>query len=193
MSMTARIDNAQIARMKAAIENTGRNLRKELAIACNQTANKSKSIIAKQIGSELATAQKNIRKDIRNGKKASPLDISASVEVRKESRIPLRDFGARQTKTGVSYRVSKTSGRRSVPGAFQGPRPGLMNAKWRGRVFKRLGKSRLPIAQLMGPSAWGVFVVGKKIGPSAQQTEAELKKNIDKRIRFLLLKQSGAI
>ncbi len=58
--MTVTIDPRQIAAMKAAIEGTGRRLRSELAIACNQTANKSKSLIAKEIGKELATPQKNI-------------------------------------------------------------------------------------------------------------------------------------
>ena len=68
-----------------------------------------------------------------------------------------------------------------------------MKASWRGNAFIRVGKTRLPIRKLLGPSPWGVFVVGKKIGPSAQQIEAELKKQIDRRIRFILLKQSGAI
>lgn len=191
--MKVTIDPRQIAAMKAAIENTGRKLRKELAIATNQTARKGKSIIAKEIGKELATAQKNIRTVIRLSKKASPTDATATVEVRKESRISLKEFGARQTKKGVSYKVSKTKGRKTVLGAFQGPKPGMINVRTKGNVFKRVGKSRLPIVKLMGPSAWGVFVVGKKQGPSTQEIEAELKKNIDRRIRFIKLKASGAI
>jgi hypothetical protein len=188
--MIVKIDSAQITRMKAAIEGTARKLRTELAIAVNQTAAKGKRIIAKEIGNELATAQKNIAKEISTGRKANAVDITSTVEVKKTSRIPLREFGARQTKKGVSFRVSKSKGRKTVAGAFQVPRPGLMNAKWRGRVFKRLGKSRLPITQLMGPSAWGVFVVGKKIGPSSEQVEAELKKNIDRRIKFIMFEFS---
>lgn len=191
--ITITIDPRQIAAMKSAIENTGRKLRKELAIACNQTANKGKSIIAREIGKELATAQKNIRTVIRLSKKASPTDATATVEVRKESRISLKEFGARQTKKGVSYKVSKTKGRKTVLGAFQGPKPGMINVRTKGNVFKRVGKSRLPIVKLMGPSAWGVFVVGKKQGPSTQEIEAELKKNIDRRIRFIKLKASGEI
>lgn len=191
--ITVTIDPRQIAAMKAVIENTGRKLRKELSIACNQTANKSRSIIAREIGKELATAQKNIRTVIRLSKKASPTDATSTVEVRKESRISLKEFGARQTKKGVSYKVSKTKGRKTVLGAFQGPKPGMINVRTKGNVFKRVGKSRLPIVKLMGPSAWGVFVVGKKQGPSTQEIEAELKKNIDRRIRFIKLKASGEI
>lgn len=191
--MIVTIDNASIQRVKQAIEGTGRKLRGELSVAVNKTAGKAKSIIAKQIGSELATPQKNIRTVIRQGKRANEFEISTSVEVRKEQRISLREFGARQTRKGTSYRVSKSRGRSFIAGAFQGPKPGLMKASWRGHVFKRVGKARLPIVKLMGPSAWGVFVVGKRIGPSTQQTQTELLKQINERIRFLGLKKSGTI
>lgn len=191
--MIVTIGNSQIARMKASIENTGKQLRKELAIAVNATAAKSKSIIAKQIGKELAVAQKDIKTTISQSRRAGELDISATVEVKKEKRLGLNKFGARQTKKGVSYKVSKSKGRSFIQGAFQGPKPGLMKASWKGNVFKRVGKSRKPIVKLKGPSTWGVFVVGKKIGPSTAETEQELKKQVDRRIRFLLLKQAGTI
>lgn len=191
--MIITIDNSQIARLKKAIVDTGRDLRKEIRIAVNSTAKKSKSIISKQIRKELATSAKAVNKTITISKKAEFLDLSATVEVKKTKRIPLREFGARQKKKGVSYRVSKTKGRKTILGAFQGPKPGMIKASWRGRVFKRVGKARLPIVQLYGPSSWGVFVVGDKIGPSAKAAEAELKKQIDRRIRFINLKKSGAI
>lgn len=191
--MRISIDPSQIARMKKAIDDTGRSLRKELSVACNATASKGKSIIAKQIAKELATPQKNIRATISQSKKAKDSDISATLEVRKDRRISLKEFGARQTKTGVSYKISKSRGRKSIPGAFQGPRPGRINVKTKGNVFKRVGKARLPIVKLYGPSTWGVFIVGKKQGPSVDEIEAELKKQIDRRIRFIGLKASGAI
>lgn len=191
--MIVKIDDNQIRQMKAAIENTGRKLRRELKTAVNATASRCKSIVAKQIGSELAVPQKVIKGTIKQTRKPNEVDISAVIEVLKGDRIPLREFGARQTKKGVSYRVSKTRGRKLAEGAFQGPRPGLMKSSWRGRAFKRVGKSRLPITQLYGPSPWGVFVVGDKIGPTVEQTQAELKKQVDRRIRFLQLKQAGTI
>jgi len=191
--MIVTIDNAQIARMKAAIENTGKQLRKELAVAVNATAAKSKSIIAKQIGKELAVAQKDIKTTISQSRRAGELDISATVEVKKEKRLGLNKFGARQTKTGVSARISKSKGRSVIPGGFMGPKPGVTAVKLRGNAFKRVGKARKPIVKLKGPSTWGVFVVGQKIGPSTAETEQELKKQVDRRIRFLLLKQAGTI
>lgn len=184
--ITVTIDPRQIAAMKAAIENTGRRLRKELAIACNQTANKGKSLIAKQISKELAIPQKTIKLAITTGRKANEVNIKTSVDVKKDGRINLGYFGGRQTKKGVSYKVSKSKGRSVIQGAF-------VIKKYDGKVYKRNGKARFPLQGMYGPSPWGVFVVGKKIEPSTQEIEAELKKNIDRRIRFIKLKASGEI
>jgi hypothetical protein len=38
-----------------------------------------------------------------------------------------------------------------------------------------------------------VMTVGKKTGPSKQEMQAELDKQIARRVRFLTLKKSGAI
>lgn len=187
------VNQASLNGLKLAIKNTKTTLKRELKIAVNATAKKAKSIINKQIRTELAVTAKVIDPTIKIKADATEVQLSAKVTVRKTSRIPLRDFGARQTRAGVSFKVSKTQGRKTVAGAFQGPRPGVMKASWRGRVFKRLGKTRLPIAQLMGPSPWGVMTAGNQLGPSEQQLEAELHKQVQRRIRFITLKKTGAI
>ena len=84
------------------------------------------------------------------------------VTLSKSKRVSLREFGARQTAKGVSYRIAKTGRRGFAAGAFQGPRPGLMFTKYKGTVFKRKGKSRLPIMKIWGPSPWGAFTGGNK-------------------------------
>ena len=185
--MRISIAASDIARLKKAIEDTGRSLRKELVIATNYTAGESKKIIAKQIYQEINATQANIKKVIEITRRAKEGDISATVEVNKDKRLNLSAFAARQTKKGVSYKVSRgTKGKTKVGNAFIVP-------KYGGRVYVRQGTTRRPIRQLRGPSFWGVFVVGKKQGPSVKETEAELKKQIDRRIRFIELKASGAI
>lgn len=191
--IVTKVEPSHITRMKEAIADTGRQLRKELAIAANAAARKGKSVVNKQIRTELVIKAKDLRPTIRMGRKANTDDITTSVSVSKTQRISLREFGARQTRKGVSYRVSKSSGRRTATGAFQGPSPKVRLVRWRGHVFTRLKKTRLPIAKLYGPSAWGVFVVGKKIDPSTEQIQAELVKQVERRIRFILLKKSGEI
>jgi len=169
------------------------NIKRELATAINATAKKAKSEVSKQVRNELAVTKKVIDTQIKLGGRASAGSLGSSVTLRKSSRIPLRDFAARQNSKGVSYKVSKSKGRNTVSGAFQGPKPGVMKASWRGRVFKRVGEKRLPIVQLYGPSPWGVFVKRKQVGPTGKAIRAELEKQIDRRIRFLLLKASGKI
>lgn len=172
-----------------------KKIKRQLIIAVNATSRKTKGTIAKQIATELATAQKNIKKTSTIRKKAGKADRipTAIITQKQTSRIPLRDFRARQTKAGVTYKVSKKKGRKVAPGAFQGPTPKRMKASWRGRVFKRVGQSRLPIVQLMGPSPWGVFQKQKLKRPTVKVSRIELANQIRKRIRYLRLKQAGEI
>jgi hypothetical protein len=166
-----------------------------MAIAVNATSKKTVAIWAKEVSKEVATAQKNIKSTIKVSKKASAGESkspTAVVTQKKTGRIPLRDFGARQNKSGTSYKIGR--GKRGfVAGAFQGPKPGVMKASWRGRVFKRVGAGRLPIIQLFGPSPWGVSIKNDLKKPTVKATRIELIKQIERRIRFLKLKQSGAI
>lgn len=191
--MRVTVSEPKLAALKAALKNTQRNLQKELAVAVNATSRKSKSIINKEIRQELATTASAVSKTIAIRRTAKPGFPSAFVEVKKTARISLRDFGARQTKKGVTYRISKTQGRKTAPGAFQGPKPGAMKASWHGHVFKRVGKPRLPIVKLFGASPFGVFTKGKRSGPSAAETQKELEKQIDRRVRFVILEAQGKL
>lgn len=187
------IPRDQIKRLEQAIAGTKKKLPKELAIAVNATAKKTKGAISKEIRNELATKKTAVDKTLKIKTKATASSLSSTVRVEETRRIPLRDFGARQTKRGVSYKISKTTGRKTVLGAFQGPKPGVMKASWKGNVFKRAGKARLPIVKLMGVSPWGVFVKKGLTQPSIAEATAELKKQIERRIRFINLKKSGDI
>ena len=184
--MRVTIDPRQIAGLKAAIENTGRSLRKELLIAVRSTAKKSEALIAKRLSKDLNLKQKVVKRAVRISATPSIMDLSATVEVRKDKRFNLTSFGAKENKQGVAYQTLKGGARKTAKGAFQIDR-------WGGRTFKRVGKQRGPLRNLRGPSPWGRFVVGGLMGPSAEETEAELKKQIDRRIRFIRLKSSGDI
>ena len=186
ISVGIRIDEPRLRRFKAAIEGTTRQLRKELRIAVDTTAKRGLSISAKEIAKELKMPQKDIKAALKVVR-GSADDLTATIELRKDSRINLRSFGARQTKKGISYRISRSGKDKGfVPSAFQ-------IHKFGKRVFKRLFKARKPIIQLFGPSPWGVFLKGKKIQPARDAVEVELKKQVDKRIRFITLKKTGVI
>ena len=190
-----KIKNDMMQKLSEAVELSGRNLQRELTAAVNATAKKVSLDISRSVGKELAAPAAVIKKQM-NTKKASPKSTTGTeskVTLSKSKRIPLRDFGARQTRSGVSYKTSKTRGRKTAPGAFQGPKPGLIKASWRGRVFRRAGKAKLPIQQLFGPSPWGVFVKNNMLTPATAETQAELAKQIERRIKFNILKAIGEI
>lgn len=183
--LTMRVRDRGVQKLLQSVNGDVRKLRRELATAVRATSRNTKSLMAKAITQEVRVAQKVVKQNISDKIKPSAQNPSAEVGIKPTKRIPLRDFGARQGKKGVSYRVSKTGKRGFVAGAFQGQKPGVMKASWRGRVFKRVGKSRLPIVQLFGPSPWGTFVKNDKKPEVNSDTQAYLIKQIDRRIRAI--------
>lgn len=166
-----------------ALDNVVKNLPKELRIVSWKVANKTKALIAKSVTRELAVAQKVVRSQMAQVRKEP---TGAMVTLKKTRRIPLKKFGARQTKKGVSYRISKTEGRKKIASAF-------IVTKLGGHVFKRVGKQRLPIQKLFGPSPWGVFAINERQRHVTPQVEAEMRKQLTERLRFKTLKKNGVI
>lgn len=188
MITSVTVRTGSLKELASAVKAVGKDLRKELKIAVNATAKKSKSIINKEIRTELAnTTSKTVYFTIKVHLSPSLNNPSARIEVKKTDRLSLRSFKPRQTRAGVSYQISKTRGRKTATGAF------INTTKLHGGVFKRVGPERLPIIKLRGVSPWGVMTKGGKLGPSKEETSIELRKQIQKRIRFLTLKASGAI
>jgi hypothetical protein len=168
------------------------NINKELKSVNWKTAKRAQSLMAKEIGAVLPVPQRDIKQYMRVKKHG---ENGAAVELKKSNRIPLRDFKAKQTRKGVSYRASKIVGRRTITQAFQGPKRGVINPKWNGRVFGRLPNKMMKsnpkkqaITQLFGPSPWGVYVVNKLKVPTTRAVQAELKKQLLKRIQWRTLK-----
>jgi hypothetical protein len=187
------VDQSQIKRLEAAVRGAGKSMSKEISAAINAVAKKTRLDMGRKIRSELNIGKESVESTIKIVRPSTPGSLSAGVRLNETKRIPLRDFGAKQNKAGVSYKISKRGGRATVAGAFQGPKPGEIKASWRGRVFKRVGKSRLPVVQLMGPSPWGVFVKRRMTAVQIAETEAELKKQIERRINLNVLRANGLV
>lgn len=189
------IDRRKVNQLRELVGGSEKKLRQQLRIAVNETAKKTRGSMAKQVADEITASQKVIKTTIVTKQKAEASQkVPTAVVTQKETRrIPLRDYKAKQTKQGVSYTVNKSKGRQKIAGAFQGPRPGVMKASWRGRVFKRVGATRLPIVQLFGPSPWGVFSKKKLKTPTVKESRKELRRQVDRRLRALKYKKSGAI
>lgn len=186
--MQVSFENDSLNRLAAAVAASGRSMRGEFAAAVNKTSNGTKTPISKEIRKELVVKASVLKEKIRVVRKATKSVLVGVVALRKSQRIPLRDFSARQTKAGVSYRISRTEGRKTVLGAFQGPKPGTVFRRFKGHVFVRVGSSRLPIRHLQGPSPWGVFVRRRMQKPIVVDAQQRLEKEIARRIQFNIFK-----
>ena len=180
--MQATFKNDSLNRLADAVGKAGRSLSREFATACNATARGMKTPIGKEIRTELAAPAKVVKGTIGTRRKATASSLTASVAVSKTKRIPLRDFGARQTKAGVSYRMLKSDGRKTLQSAFQVPKLG-------NHVFTRKqGAGRLPIKKRHGLSPHGVFVSRDMDKPMVAEAEVRLKKEIERRIQYNIFK-----
>lgn len=187
------VNTQQAKLLERAINLTGKNLRRELAMAINATSTKTKRVVNSEIRKELAVSKKAVDVAIRGTGRATADRLSTSVMLRKTKRIPLKEFKPNQKKEGVSYRISKSSGRRTMRGAFMGPKPKVRKVSWKNNVFKRKGKSRLPIVKKFGPSPWAVFLKQDSIKPTEAETQAELQTQVMRRVRENVLRATGVI
>lgn len=185
------VNQRQIKELRAALDGSDKKVRKELATVTNKTAKKVKSRMAKELKRELNTTAKNITKTIDVVEKASRFSqaskIRAVVRLKETSRLPLVDFKARQTKTGVTYRISKREGRKRIASAF-------MVRMYQNNVYKRrAGEPKRIGKPLFGASPWAVFKKQNLEPVIVTYAKAEQYKQLKERIRFLKLKQAGTI
>ena len=188
----------QLARLTKAVGDARKSLPKEISAAINSVSRKTKLDIGRKI-----RKQANIKKEvselvIKVVATSSPSSLSAKVVLRKTDRPSLKEFGATQTKRGVSYKINKQGRRGTVPSAFivaslgshAFKRTGAFGKATKGR-YK--GKTREKIKRLRGPSPWGVFVKNNMSPVQVKEIEAELAKQIERRINLNVLRANGLV
>jgi hypothetical protein len=178
----------KLGELRKTLNGVGKDFNRNLAVAVNDTSRFCKSQISKEIQSTgLNVTQKVIKSGLADSGRATAGRTSVTVTLKKGFRFGLNAFKARQTKKGVTYRITKGGGAGRITNAFIPTRYG------QGKVYVRQGKERGPLRQMRGVSPFGVCAKNKKESLVAKKTQAELIKQIDRRIRFLLLKASGKI
>lgn len=187
------VDSGQLKRLRESVGKAKKKFGRELAAAINAVAKKTKLDIGRDVRSVVAIKKKESEEPLKIRAKATAELPQTTVSLAKTRRLGLRHFGARQDQKGVSFKISKTGGRNRVEGAFQGPRPGMMKMSWRGNAFKRVGKSRLPIVHLRGVSAFGAYVKNKFTQPQLKRINAELTKQMERRIKLNILRAEGLV
>lgn len=181
-----------LRKLKEACGNAKKSFGKELAAAINETAKNHRLRQGRNIRGEVNLKKKEVESKI-TLRKATVVMPQARVFLLETQREGLQHFAARQNKSGVSYRISKKKGRGIVHGAFMGPRPGAVALKLNGGVFKRVGKSRLPIVKLYGVSPYGVYSKNNFEQTDVAYSSDFLTQQMDRRIKLNVLRANGLV
>lgn len=180
-------DQRQLAMFQAELRGWPAGIRKAMYLAINDTTKKLRG----QMSSDLSKSVNMKRRDIvplMSRTLASNAKLSGNVQMKEAARVSLAKFSPKQTKTGISYKIKKTGKRERIQTAF-----GLDVAKLNHQVFRRVGKARLPIVRLFGPSP-AVAFIGEQLDKKTEiDADKLLDNNLNRRVRFLLLKRAGKI
>lgn len=118
--------------------------------AINRTVDMAATDLKRRAGEQITLKKSEIAKGI-SKKKASMSNLSGTIGTTAYRPGVAKFPGTRQTKRGVTYRISKIAGRKRIESGFIA----VMPSGHRG-AFTRKSLSRLPIAEAKGPSIWKV-------------------------------------
>lgn len=185
--ITLQFDQAQLAAVQAEMRGWPKGLQRAMALSINDTTKQIRGQMATDLTKHINIKRRDVVPLI-SRTFASATRPTANVHMKEAARTSLGDFGARQTTRGVSYKIQKKGKRGRVPTAF-GPEIEKLNKQ----VFRRVGKTRLPIVRLQGPSP-AVAFIGEDLDKKTEvDADKLLFKNLNRRVRFLLLKRAGKI
>jgi hypothetical protein len=184
--ITIGIDPQQIKRLEASLGDKAKRLPREIQTAINATARKVASETAKDLSKIMPLKQKTLKKIVKQKSKATSDRLRAVVNVGGGYPIPLRMFKPTQLARGVSVKMRKKVGRSIIRDAW-------IARQFGNHVYKRLTEERKPIAKQFGPKPGDYF---QELGTEKKAyaiAATELKKQIERRIRFQILKSQGTI
>lgn len=152
-----------------------------IARALNKTADSATARMIRFISADTGVKQKDLRGTTKRNRaiwssQATPGNQTVKVYANTE-RIPLYDFGARQTRRGVTAKLGPS--RKLYPSTFIATMPSGHRGAW-----KRTGSRRLPITELHGPSIAHVWQ--KHALEAWQHVQERLPISLQHEIRFAL-------
>lgn len=201
--LTLKVNQSTLDRVTRDLAGIKDGAKTAVSSAINDTLRKAKTRIAKVITEQINLKQMEVKESI-SVVPATKAMLMGTLFI-KGKRKPLAKFAGRwkRTKPGASYMISKSEGRKTVPGTFMANVVGsssagekTMSNKQRimqqvlsgvgdsisehAGIFIRRGKKRLPIREMYGISAVGAFE--KVPGLSAMEMET-LELDLETRIR----------
>lgn len=163
------------------VENTLGGLRKNAPVVLSRSINRVltplRATAAREIARDMRVRVGTARKAM-TVQRATPARLVGALAA-SGRRIPLIEFGGRQTAKGVSYDLGR--GRNTAPGTFIATMP----SGHRG-VFGRRGKRRLPIVERFGPSIPRVFVQDKIARALRAVLATRWPREVTQQLRFLV-------
>lgn len=181
------INQSQINSLKQALVGTARKLEREVKTAVNAVAKKVALEAARDLSKEMPLKIGTLKKIVKQKAKATNERPRAVIGIGKGYPVPLKYFKAKQIKRGVTYKLSKKAKGKSVL------RDAFIVKRYGNNVYKRAGTGRGPLQQQYGPSPGEYFEGLRIVERSIERARDELVKQMDRRIRFVLLEQSGQL
>lgn len=135
---------------------------KALARAVNRVTNTIHGRVIKAIRRQSGIPTAIIRRQVKKRLASTSIGQGGALEGvvwATGSPLSLKYFRAKQFSFGV--RAIINGSQRRYPGAFMGPRPGVLAKRLGGHVWVRTSSARLPIEQLFGPSVPEELVRGE--------------------------------
>ena len=153
-----------------------------VSTAVNETGRQTLTMAARLVSKEAGLKARTTKKQFAL-RKSRPSTLTATV-VAHGSPIHLVEFGARQTKRGVSAKA--WGKRKTYPGTFIA----TMASGKRG-VFVRKGAGRLPIRPLYGPGVPGTLALEKISQATIAHADERLQTNIARQLDRAIRKMNG--
>jgi len=188
------INRGQYQALHHLLADMPKELPKVITRAINKVAKASYTRILSKISHEYAVSQSELKRRNVTLRKASYGNQIATIKI-KGRRIRLLAFKARQVAKGVSYKIKKTGGRKRVYAFMESPVGGAPTVMPSGHmgVFRRKGRSRLPIIELFGPSIPAMFQTTPEFakGVLERDVSAQLGREIISQAEFIIAQRRG--
>ncbi len=185
------VNRGQIQALRRLLREIPRDVPKVINRALNKVAKSTHVKILRKISGEYAVSQRVLKEKNVFLTRSNYKNLRAIIKI-KGRRISLLAFKAKQLKKGVSYKIKKKGGRKTVYGFMESPpgsgkatvMPNPIGPGHRG-VFKRRGRKRKPIVELFGPSIPAAFQNIQEF------TAGTLEKEIGNKLGKELMVQAG--
>jgi hypothetical protein len=201
------VDRSDLRELQDTLRNIRNGAPRVIKNSVNKTLPGVRTDMARETQQRLALKQSRIKKDIKVVKRANTRDFSGRVSS-KGQPVSLHSFGAKQKKKGVSVRVLKSEGRKTIRGAFIARgKHGNTLVFWREKTPRNEGeigtkkekpwlnyaalpeRYRYPVEALHGPRIQDITARPEVMQAVEEKGRVRLKKQLASQTDRLLAKQ----